>query len=382
MSVINVQTSDTFEQWRVKSNEVSTLVGDGALLETTAVDVVSAINELRNGSIDGTLTTNGNTFRVQVDSGDTYELELDLDGNLSVVGSLTNNGTINTNGNTFKVQVDSGDTYELQLDLDGNLSVVGAITAPSFIGALTGNASTATTLETTRSIALSGDATWSVNFNGSSNVTSALTLSTSGVTAGTYTKITVDAKGRATAGTALNSSDVTTALGFTPLVNNGKAVDSALLNGYTQTSAATANTIMWRDGSGNTSVNVLTGTATAARYADLAEIYSMDKEYSVGTVIALAQGGDTDCTQSWLAGQLCIGVISTNPAYLMNKDAEGQAVALKGRVPVRIIGPIKKGQSIMAGPDGCAIAGDINPIGCALSTNSDIAEKLVECVIL
>jgi hypothetical protein len=66
----------------------------------------------------------------------------------------------------------------------------------------------------------------------------------------------------------------------------------------------------------------------------------------------------------------------------MNKDAEGQAIALKGRVPVRIIGPILKGQSIMASVDGRAIYGQLNPIGVALETNMEFAEKLVECVIL
>jgi hypothetical protein len=84
----------------------------------------------------------------------------------------------------------------------------GNFTAGTITAALTGNASTATTLQNTRTIALSGDATGSANFNGSANATISTTLANSGVTAGTYTKVTVDAKGRATSGTTLSAADI------------------------------------------------------------------------------------------------------------------------------------------------------------------------------
>jgi hypothetical protein len=67
--------------------------------------------------------------------------------------------------------------------------------------AVGGNAATASALATARTIAASGDATWSVSFNGSADVSAALTLANSGVTAGTYKSVTVDAKGRVTGGT-------------------------------------------------------------------------------------------------------------------------------------------------------------------------------------
>ncbi len=62
-------------------------------------------------------------------------------------------------------------------------------------------ADTAVSLQTARTISATGDATWSVSFNGTANVSSALTLANSGVIAGTYRSVTVDAKGRVTAGT-------------------------------------------------------------------------------------------------------------------------------------------------------------------------------------
>jgi hypothetical protein len=86
-------------------------------------------------------------------------------------------------------------------------------------GNVTGNASTATTLQTARSISATGDATWSVSFDGSADVSSALTLSTTGVTAATYgsassvAQVTFDAKGRATSASsvaiAITASQVT-----------------------------------------------------------------------------------------------------------------------------------------------------------------------------
>lgn len=86
----------------------------------------------------------------------------------------------------------------------------------------------AATLTTTRSIALSGDATWSVNFNGSANATAALTLATTGVAAGTYNSVTVDTKGRVTAGVA------DTAFVATPL-NNSWTVQSSRRSVYRKT---------------------------------------------------------------------------------------------------------------------------------------------------
>ena len=65
-------------------------------------------------------------------------------------------------------------------------------------------------LTTARTIGATGDATWSVSFDGSANATAALTLANSGVSAGTHTKVTVDAKGRVTAGAALAADDIPT----------------------------------------------------------------------------------------------------------------------------------------------------------------------------
>lgn len=87
----------------------------------------------------------------------------------------------------------------------------GNFAADTITAALAGNASSATVLQTGRTIGMTGDVVWtSSSFNGSANVTGLATLANSGVTAGTYTKITVDAKGRVTVGAFLAASDIPT----------------------------------------------------------------------------------------------------------------------------------------------------------------------------
>jgi hypothetical protein len=67
----------------------------------------------------------------------------------------------------------------------------------------------------------------------------------------------------------------------------------------------------------------------------------------------------------------------------MNDEAPGQAIALRGRVPVKIVGPIRKGQPLICNQDGKGIYGDTsNSFAIALESNDDAGVKVVECVIL
>ena len=87
--------------------------------------------------------------------------------------------------------------------------------------------------------------------------------------------------------------------------------------------------------------------AVQAQYADLAEIYTSDQSYTPGTVVVF--GGEAEVTQSYSPNDPRIaGVISTEPAYLMNSKENGVAVALQGRVPCRVLGPISKGDRVVS----------------------------------
>jgi hypothetical protein len=128
--------------------------------------------------------------------------------------------------------------------------------------------------------------------------------------------------------------------------------------------------------------NVIYGKATSAQYADLAEKYTTDSQYEAGTVMVVAVAGEAEATASFQSGQRVIGVISTAPAHIMNDVIEGQAIGLVGRVPVKVVGPIRKGQTIISNQDGKAIVGDgPNVFGQALETNLEAGVKLVECFI-
>jgi hypothetical protein len=147
--------------------------------------------------------------------------------------------------------------------------------------------------------------------------------------------------------------------------------------------AATGNTIAARDTSGNLSAVLFNGTATAARYADLAEKYLTDKEYEAGTVVCI--GGEKEVTaSSW--GKRAIGVVSTNPAFMMNKDLEGGTyIALKGRVPVKVIGRIHKGDNLIAANNGCASAAihhSSEVFAVALESSDDNDIKIIEALVL
>ena len=142
---------------------------------------------------------------------------------------------------------------------------------------------------------------------------------------------------------------------------------------------ATNNTVAVRDSSGNIAANVFNGVSTSARYADLAEKYTTDQEYPVGT--AMAVGGEAETTAA-KSSSMAIGVISAEPAYLMNSEAEGQAIGLKGRVPVRVKGAVKKGEAVYAWEDGvCSTVQTTALVGIALEASDDESEKLIECVL-
>jgi hypothetical protein len=92
--------------------------------------------------------------------------------------------------------------------------------------------------------------------------------------------------------------------------------------------------------------NTVFAKATSAQYADLAEIYESDSEYEVGTVVIF--GGEKEITVSSMGADTRVaGVISENPAYLMNNEATGQAVALQGKVLCKVIGQISKGDMLV-----------------------------------
>lgn len=133
--------------------------------------------------------------------------------------------------------------------------------------------------------------------------------------------------------------------------------------------------------------NTVFAKATTAQYADLAENYSTDANYRPGTVVIF--GGEKEITISDKSHDFRIaGVISTNPAYHMNSSASGLPVALTGRVPCQVQGPISKGDLVVSGNKpgvGCRIDNAKYVVGCVIgkSLENIVTDemKVIEVVV-
>ena len=193
------------------------------------------------------------------------------------------------------------------------------------------------------------------NFNGAVTGTSftdgTLTISGGDITSGTG----ADFSGVVDVGSLVSSGSVSGTSGsFTGDVDLGNAtsdtitmtgrVDSDIVPSTDNARDLGSSSLKWNDVYATT----FQGTATSAQYADLAEIYSSDKDYEPGTVVKL--GGEKEVTETdSFNDPEVFGVVSTSPAYLMNSEAEGVAVALSGRVPCKVEGRIKKGERLVSG---------------------------------
>jgi hypothetical protein len=131
------------------------------------------------------------------------------------------------------------------------------------------------------------------------------------------------------------------------------------------------------------------GIAMQAEFADVAELYASDVNYAPGTVVKL--GGDEEITQTTSADDANVfGVISTNPAYLLNSGLArtklALPVALDGRVPITVVGPVKKGDRLVSSDipgtaKACANPAPFTVIGRSLTTSDDEGVRTVEAVV-
>lgn len=130
--------------------------------------------------------------------------------------------------------------------------------------------------------------------------------------------------------------------------------------------------------------NVFNGVATEAKYADLAEKYTADDVYEAGTVLVF--GGEQEVTVTQTKGDTrAAGVVSSNPAYLMNKDLEARhvaTVALQGRVPCKVLGRVRKGDLLVSSAiPGYAVATDNPKIGSIIGKSLEHKETDGKAVI-
>ena len=248
-------------------------------------------------------------------------------GGVAAANYLTSNSNETTSG-TLKVQNDTG--FYVGADDDYRISVAGSNVT------LSNNTS-------------DGDIIVSVNDGGTP--TTALTVdgATSrvilagdpAVALGAATKQYVDNQLSASGTTLLRDGSATIQGDLLPDNNNTRDLGSSTKK-FNQIFATTFE-----------------GQSTSAQYADLAERFAIDSPVAPGTIVAL--GGSKEITKvNEELSDTVFGVVSTAPAYLMNSkagdNASHPAVAVSGRVPVKVIGTVNKGDRLVSAGDGMARA--------------------------
>lgn len=293
----------------------------------------------------------------------------------NLVGNVTGNVTATTGTSSFNV-----------------------IQATEFIGAtLSGNANTASRLATPRTIngvLFDGSANITVPVSGTnvSGTTLASNVTESSLTSlGTLSGLDVSSTGHITIGGPSLSSAIMSVsvvgsiptftgntgsidINITDTTQPGGVTSFAFVNSTVSlTSGGAAQPAFIPDTENNTNLGISThrwnevyanyfyGTATAARYADLAENYVADADYESGTILEF--GGKFEVTIAEDATNRLAGVVTSNPAYLMNSECSGEfvvGIALQGRVPCKVRGKIRKGDMLISAGGGFARAAGNN----------------------
>ena len=199
-----------------------------------------------------------------------------------------------------------------------------------------------------------------------------------------------------TVGSLLVGSDltVTTSSGDVNVTNvtNNKDLNLFINKGGVSTKAIgiTGTTGLVTIPGALTVTGTLSATASSARYADIAERFAADATYTPGTVVALGGAKEITAAVQELSEEV-FGVISTRAAYLMNSDAGSDtthpAVAVNGRVPVRVTGQVRKGDRLVSAGAGLARAASrteitaFNVIGRSLEDKTTQDEGVVEAIV-
>ena len=291
--------------------------------------------------------------------------------NITSVGSLTSlivNGNINT----------------ANASVTGVLIVTANITTPQFISNVATGTSplivTSTTQVANLNVATAGLATFATTANSvaGANVSGAVSFAT---TANAVAGANVSgAVSFATTANSVAGANVSGAVSFATAANS---VAGANVSG-TVSSATTAGTVTTAAQPNITSVGTLTsltttiistganstaGTITGnwslsagsqlrATYADLAEYYAGDANIEPGTVVEFGGDQEVHLCNSYMS-KLVAGIVTTNPAYIMNTDINCEypiAIALQGRIPAKVIGPVHRGDMMVSANNGYAIS--------------------------
>jgi len=267
-------------------------------------------------------------------------------------GNVTG-GNINTGGNVTGNYI-KGDG-SLLTNVVSSVSPAGLTTQVQFNdGGTTGADAGLTYAKATDALTATG------NITGGNLTTGAQVVATGNITGGNLiTGAQVVATGNVTGGNINTGAQVVA----TGNVTGGNLITAGLVSAISFAKTGV-------DGTGNigqtdNAFDTVHATATSAQYADLAENYEADKQYEPGTILAFGGEKEVTCADTTNT-QAIAGIVSTLPAHLMNSQCEGEhviALALTGRVPCKVIGPIQKGEMVVISQQkGIGTGGGLNPL--------------------
>jgi hypothetical protein len=333
---------------------VANTVVDNAQPNITSVGTLTSLAVTGNttsGNFIGTLANGNSNIRIAADSnigisaigvsnvvvitgtGANITGTLSASGNVTVgnvIGTLANgnsnvniatangNVTVTAVGNTTLTVTGTG------ANITGTVSATGNVTGNFFIGngqALTG---------------LAG-----------ANVTGTVANATFATTAGSATTagtVTTAAQGNITSVGTLTSLTVSGATSITG--NSAFTVTNITTGANTTVGYLTGN---W---------TLTTGSRMQATYADLAEYYAGDEQIEPGTVVEFGGQHEVHICNSYMS-TLVAGIVTTDPAYIMNANINCEypvAIALQGRIPAKVIGPVRRGDMMVSANNGYAIS--------------------------
>jgi len=283
---------------------------------TTQISALSA-NSITNGTSSVAVIASGGNIRSNIAGSTVQTISAGL---VAITGDLSVTGNATLSGNILGDRVQNGTTsFDIQTP-SGNANI---------------------TIGATSNVAVFSTA--GANIAGTLGVTGAVTgaslsVSTGNITGGNLLLSgAIEDSGQLDIRTTASNGNIVLTPNGTGNVNIGSNV--------MPTANAVANI-----GSLTSQFNTIFAKATSAQYADLAEMYVSDQDYLPGTVVEF--GGTQEITISSSSHSTAVaGIVSTNPSYLMNSTQTGDyvlPVALTGRVPCRVQGPVRKGDVLVA----------------------------------
>lgn len=391
-----------------------TTIGPGVQLSTAVTGALFRGSATNSQSLNGLSSTQFirsdinsttvGTLSVQNDSGLRVGVDNDFVVNVNPVSSAVSirNSTQDAN---LLLQVNDGGVNTTVFFVDGSTSIVtipttlnvsGNVTAPNFIGNVTGNVTGNFSGNIIGNLTAPG-ANTQVIFN-DNNIANAVSTMTFNKATNVFT-VNGNVSATNVLASGLVSASSITKTGATGVGNIGASTNIfgtvfattgeftvASVDSITKTGATGVGNI----GSSTNSFNTIFARATSAQYADVAERFAADQFIEPGTVVELGGSAEITISRSELSENV-FGVISTRAAYLMNSTAGDDnthpAVAMTGRVPVKVVGVVRKGDRLVSAGDGwarAALPGEATPfnvIGRALEDKLTQQDGMVESIV-